>query len=169
MRRAVSVHASGTWPLGEAVGSITLPFADRHRRRVRMLDDVGEEFLLDLPHAVLLAEGDGLALDGGGWIAVHAADEEVAEVKCTTPEALVRIAWHIGNRHMPLQILGGGVLRLPYDPVLVTMIHGLGAGIECRLAPFHPEGGAYAQGGHHDHAACAHDHEAEPVHDHWHP
>jgi urease accessory protein len=149
MRRAFAVRPSGQWPAPQQVGRITLAFDDRHRRRLLMTDDGGEAFMLDLPHAVLLADGDGLELEGGGFIQVVAAEEDMAELHCATPEELARIAWHIGNRHMAVQIIPGG-LRLPWDHVLVEMLEGLGAKVEKCRAPFHPEGGAYAKA--HDHA-----------------
>ena len=149
MRRAIAVRPSGQWPAQQHVGRITLVFDDRHRRRLLMTDDGGETFMLDLPHAVLLADGDGLELEGGGFITVIAAEEDVAEIHCATPEELARIAWHIGNRHMAVQIISGG-LRLPWDHVLVEMLIGLGAKVEKCRASFHPEGGAYAKA--HEHA-----------------
>ena len=77
MRRATHVHPAGSWPPTEAVASVTLDYDDRFRRRFRLVDDGGGEFLLDLPDATRLGDGDGLALDGGGYICVHAADEAV--------------------------------------------------------------------------------------------
>ena len=155
MRRAITVHPPGQWPAQQQVGRITLTFDNRHRRRLLMTDDSGEAFMLDLPHAVLLADRDGLELESGGFIQVAAAEEDVAELHCSTPEELARIAWHIGNRHMAVQIIPGGGLRLPWDHVLVEMLAGLGAKVEKCRAPFHPEGGAYAKA--HDHAP-AHGH-----------
>jgi urease accessory protein len=114
-----------------------------------MADDSGTEFLLDLPEASLLAEGDGLLLSDGGWIGVHAAPEAVADIDCGDTETLVRIAWHIGNRHAPLQVLSDGRIRIQDDHVLVTMIEGLGGQIDRHHSVFQAEGGAYAAGGHH--------------------
>lgn len=141
MKRATTLHHH--WPADQEVGRITLAFEDRHRRRIVLTDDDGGEFLLDLAQAHHLSDGDGLALDEGGFIRVIAAEEEVAEVTAANPEDLARIAWHIGNRHMPLQVLPGGVLRLPADHVLIAMLEGLGATISRRIAPFQPEKGAY--------------------------
>jgi urease accessory protein len=108
-----------------------------------MTDDDHREFLLDLPHAAQLADGDGLPLAGGGWIAVRAAAEAVADIGCENPAAMARIAWHIGNRHAPLQVLDGGRLRILDDHVLIAMIEGLGGRVDRLTAPFHAEGGAY--------------------------
>ena len=148
MRRAHIVLHAGSWSADQALATLTLAFSDRHRRRVVLKDDQGEEFLLDLPQAAHLRDGDGLALEGGGVIEIIAQAEDVAEVHCATPEALARIAWHVGNRHMPVQILPEGRLRLPWDHVLVAMLQGLGAAPERHQAPFQPEGGAYGTQAH---------------------
>jgi urease accessory protein len=88
---------------------------------------------------------------------VRAADEKVCDIACPTPEALVRIAWHLGNRHLPVQVIDGG-LRIRDDHVIVAMLEGMAAVVKRRRAPFDPEGGAYARGhahapghGHHHH------------------
>ena len=158
MRRAVAHHAAGSWPAKEAVATVTLVFADRHRRRVRLSDDKGKPFMLDLERAVQLADGDGLALEGGGFIAVRAAEESVLDIRCTGAGHAARIAWHIGNRHTALQVLPGGRLRILDDHVLKAMLEGLGATVTETRAPFQPERGAYA--GVHDHAAGHHHHHA---------
>jgi urease accessory protein len=154
MRRATHIHRAGQWPDGSAVAAVTLAFDDRHRRRIRLSDDAGEPFLLDLPEAVLMADGDGLALADGGYIQVRAADEAVADIAGETPAHTARLAWHIGNRHTPVQVLPNGVLRIRDDHVLVAMAEGLGAKVVRRAAPFSPEPGAYAGSGH----GHAHDH-----------
>lgn len=144
MRHATEVKKSGTWT-GEPVASVTLPFDERHRRRIRMTDDEGEAFMLDLPDAMQLVDGDGLALDNGGVIAVRAAEEPVADIQCQDGGQAARIAWHIGNRHTAIQVLGEDQLRIADDHVLVAMVEGLGAQVLRHAAPFQPEPGAYAQ------------------------
>ena len=151
-RRATRHHPAGRWEAAQAVATLTLPIADRHRRRIVFTDDGGESLMLDLPEAVLLAEGDGLELDGGGIVRVKAAAEAVADVSSYSEEHLARLAWHIGNRHLPLQVLSGGRLRILDDHVIVAMLEGLGARVERLHAPFQPEGGAYSGGGHHGHS-----------------
>ncbi|RAU20467.1 Urease accessory protein UreE [Paramagnetospirillum kuznetsovii] len=141
MRRATAILAAGTF--AETTASVTLAAHDRHRRRFRMCDDSGAEFLLDLPNAVHLKDGDGLALDGGGVIVVRAAREEVADIHCNSPDLAARVAWHVGNRHVPVQVLAGGGLRVTADPVLMDMVEGLGASVTRHTAPFQPEPGAY--------------------------
>lgn len=152
MRRAIARHAH--WPADQRRASVTLAFDQRHRRRVMMEDDDGRPFLLDLTRAAHLADGDGLELDCGGFIAVIAAPEPVADLTAADPVALARLAWHVGNRHVPVQVLAQGALRVPDDPVLLDMASGLGARVTRKMAPFQPEPGAYdrdgADGGHHD-------------------
>jgi urease accessory protein len=148
MKRAIHVKPKGTWPDAFEIGTVTLGFEDRHRRRIRMVMDQGDEFLLDLANAHHLADGDGLEVEGGGFVRVVAAPEEVADITCARPEDLARIAWHVGNRHFPVQILPGGALRIPADHVMIAMLQGLGAKVARKNAPFQPEPGAYHT---HDH------------------
>ena len=150
MRRAVEVKSAGTWQGGNG-GVVTLAFEDRHRRRIRMTDDNGEAFLLDLAHPVLLAGGDGLVLEDGGVIAVQAAHEAVIDIVCRDPAQTARIAWHIGNRHTAVQVLNGLTLRILDDHVLGHMVEGLGGRVTKRTAAFEPEPGAYAEGHGHGH------------------
>ena len=107
MRRAVRHHSRRDLACRyRSSASVTLPYEERHRRRVRLIDDTGEPFLLDLEHAVMLGHGDGLELEGGGFIAVRAADEAVYDIRCHDAAHTARVAWHIGNRHAPVQVLG---------------------------------------------------------------
>jgi len=163
--RAVSHAASGHWDRARQVGRVTLAFDDRHRRRIRLETDEGASVLLDLPRAVALSDGDGLELEGGrGWIRVAAAPEPVMEVKAASPHHLLRLAWHIGNRHLPAQISETGILLRP-DHVIADMLRGLGATVSETERPFQPEGGAYGHGHSHDHG---HSHEQEHGHGHSH-
>ena len=147
MRRAFAVHCRGDWPVEEAVDTVTLPFLDRHRRRIRLVADSGAPFLLDLVRAERFGDGDGLELDDGGYIRVGAAAEPVIDIAADSPEQLIRIAWHLGNRHLPLQVVAGR-LRIRADHVIAAMVAGLGGRVEPRTAPFDPEIGAYAAVGH---------------------
>lgn len=142
MRRAIAVHRRGAWREKEALDTITLAYLDRHRRRIRLVADSGEAFLLDLPAAHHLVDGDGLELDGGGYLRVRAAPEPVLEIEAAEPADLLRIAWHLGNRHLPLQVAGHR-LRIRADHVIAEMVMGLGARITCLEAPFDPVTGAY--------------------------
>ena len=153
MRRATAVRRAGTWPEETAAGTVTLPWEDRHRRRIRLNDDAGEAFLLDLERTAMLSDGDGLELDDGRLLRVRAAAQPVLAVACRSPAEAARIAWHLGNRHTPIQVLADGTLRLLDDHVLADMLQRLGAMPVRRMAPFEPEPGAYAADGHagHDH------------------
>lgn len=131
----------------QAVATVTLDFDDRHRRRIRLVDDGGRDFLLDLEEASMMGDGDGLRLSDGGFIRVVAADEAVADVSGSSPAHTARLAWHIGNRHALVQVLPDGALRIRDDHVLVAMLEGLGASVVRRRAPFSPEPGAYARNG----------------------
>ncbi|SNB66140.1 urease accessory protein [Arboricoccus pini] len=149
MRRAT--HLTGDI---EPSATVTLDHGARHRRRLRLTTDQGAEFLLDLPEARALREGDVLALDDGTAVRVRAAPEDVIEVALAEPLELARIAWHLGNRHTPVQILPGR-LRLHPDHVLEAMLAGLGLICERHRAAFDPESGAYAT---HNHGRHDHDH-----------
>ena len=148
MRRAIAVHSSGQWPHEDALDTVTLAYHDRHRRRMRLVTDSGETFLLDLARAHHLAEGDGLELDDGGYLLVRAAPEPVFEIEAADRANLVRIAWHLGNRHLPLQVAGDR-LRIREDHVIAEMVSGLGGRVTRLDAPFDPEIGAYAGAAHH--------------------
>jgi urease accessory protein len=152
MRNASIHRPAGHWPKEKAEGTLTLDFDARHRRRIRLTADHGEDVLLDLPKAVAMADGDGLQLEDGRWLKVQAAAELIVEVRHNDPHQLVRLAWHLGNRHLPTEIRDHA-LRIRPDHVIEEMLHGFGAEIVKVQAPFQPEGGAY---GGHDHD---HDHE----------
>jgi urease accessory protein len=133
--------------------SVTLDYHDRYRRRLTLTDAQGSPFLLDLEKPRILREGDYLALDDGSVLAVHAAEEDVLDITSHLVTDTLRIAWHIGNRHTPLQVLKDGQIRIRWDPVLAKMVESLGARTHRHRAAFSPEGGAYAQpqGHGHDH------------------
>ncbi len=145
MLRATAMARAGQWPAERATGAVTLDFASRHRRRLRLAADDGAAFLLDLAKPVALRDGDGLHLEDDSWIAVRAAPEAVVDITCADRRELMRVAWHLGNRHLPTQILDGA-LRIRDDHVIVDMVCGLGAEIRKHTAAFDPEGGAYGTG-----------------------
>ncbi|HEV8392181.1 MAG TPA: urease accessory protein UreE [Dongiaceae bacterium] len=143
-RHAAHYIAAGEWLATQQSGTVTLIHADRCRRRVRLLDDAGAPFLLDLTRPARLADGDGLVLADGTIIRVVAAAEPLVEAGATDAKHLARLAWHVGNRHVPAQIMDDRRLRIVHDSVLQEMLRGLGAETRAVTAPFHPEGGAYA-------------------------
>lgn len=141
MIRAVKV-ISEIKQAGKPEDSIDLDFDQRHRRRIAMTSNGGREFLLDLPKAIAIADGDGLELEDGSVVIVRAKSEPIADITARDDHHLAQIAWHLGNRHLPTEILGGR-LRIRDDHVMVDMVRKLGAKVEILEAPFHPEGGAY--------------------------
>src|ERR1700733_3457310 len=171
MIRATKVQGQHRWNEPPA-DTVVLDFDDRHRRRMAMTGTRGLEFLLDLKNAVALRGGDALVLEDGRLVEVVAAPEPLVEIRGGDPQHLVRVAWHLGNRHLPTQITARG-LRIRRDHVIEAMVKGLGARVIEIEAPFDPEGGAYAEGGHahaaesapHDHAAHDHSHD-HAGHDH---
>src|SRR4051794_28459923 len=167
MIRATRVLPYHGWDQA-AADTIVLGFDDRHRRRMAMTGTRGLKFLLDLENAVALRGGDALVLEDGRLIEVVAAPEPLLEIRCSDPQHLVRVAWHLGNRHLPTQIMAKG-LRIRRDHVIEAMVKGLGARVIEIEAPFDPEGGAYASA--HAHATeggghAGRDHAAHGHHDH---
>ena len=146
--RAVSVAVAGDWPADQAQATITLEYEARHRRRFLLETDEGMPFLLDLPQATQLQDGDALVLETGGWVRVNAAIEAVVDVTGRDPLHTARLAWHIGNRHVPLQVLNNGALRIRDDHVIIEMVERLGAQVNRHQAPLSPESGAYDSHGH---------------------
>ena len=153
MLRALRIEPAGHWPRDAARGSVTLDHDARHRRRLRLATDAGEWFLLDLARTVTMGDGDGLALEDGSWIEVRAKVEPLLEVTAP-PRLLCRLAWHIGNRHIPAAIEHDRIL-IRDDHVLADMLRHQGATVRRVSEPFTPEAGAYDT---HDHDARHHDH-----------
>jgi urease accessory protein len=157
MKRAREVKAAGDWNQANAVDRVALDADERHRRRVVLTAEGGTTFLLDLPQATALRDGDGVVLDDGGIVRVVGRAEPLVEIAAADSHALARLAWHIGNRHVEVQIVGDR-LRIRRDHVIEEMLRGLGARLAPVEAPFDPEHGAYHQhahgrghGGHHEH------------------
>lgn len=150
--RATQVLSRGAWLPESAADLLVLPYEERYRRRIRYVAESGTAFLLDLPRAVLLRAGDGLLLEDGRVIAVGAACEPLLKVTAPDTATMMRLAWHLGNRHLPAQ-LAADHLYIRHDPVIEAMLQGLGATIEHVDEPFTPESGAY--GSSHDHHALA--------------
>jgi urease accessory protein len=166
MIRATEVKPQHRWAEAPA-DTVVLDFDDRHRRRMAMTGTRGLEFLLDLENAVALRGGDALVLEDGRLVEVVAAPEPLVEIRGADPHHLIRVGWHLGNRHLPTQIMAKG-LRIRRDHVIEAMVRGLGARVVEIEAPFDPEGGAYAGTGHgHAHEDHAHDHH-DHGHDHHH-
>jgi len=158
--RAGQVLPSGTWDAAQAMDRVLIDFDRRHRRRIVLPTEAGGSVLVDLPQAVRLRDGDGLLLDDGGVVLVRAQPEPLLDIHAHDAAALVRIAWHLGNRHLPVQLLGAH-LRIRRDHVIADMVRTLGGHVAEIEAPFDPEAGAYA-GGH------SHSHDDEDGHAHPH-
>lgn len=150
MIRATKVIRAGHWS-GVATDTVLLAYDDRHRRRLAMKGARGVEFLLDLPEATTLRHGDGLVLEDGRMVEVKAKPEPLLTITAKDAHHLARLAWHLGNRHVPAAIERDRILIRP-DHVLAAMLVGLGAEIAAIEAPFDPEGGAYAHNDGHGHA-----------------
>lgn len=153
MIRATTILPAGTWT-GTPADTVLLDFDARHRRRLAMSARGGMSFLLDLPAAIGLRHGDGLLLEDGRIIAVEAAAEPLVDISANSLPQLIRIAWHLGNRQLPTQLMGDH-LRIRRDHVVEAMLVGLGAAITLVDAPFEPEsdgdkpagpGAGFAQG-----------------------
>lgn len=121
---------------------LTLPFELRQKSRLRAKLDSGEEVALILPRGRVLRGGDRVTADDGREVEIAAAPEKLLHIES---DELARVAYHLGNRHVPLQV-GPGFLRIAEDHVLEEMARGLGARVSHVEAPFEPESGAY---GHH--------------------
>ena len=146
--RAAAVLPAGSWDTAKAVDRVALDFDHRHRRRILLRTDGGRDMLLDLPEALRLRHGDGLQLDNGGVVLVAAPPEDLLEIQAHDEGELVRIAWHLGNRHLSVQVLGSR-LRIRDDHVIRAMVERLGGQVTTLQAPFDPEVGAYEHSHHH--------------------
>lgn len=150
-------------PTGEAAGAVTLPYDDRWRRRARLVTDQGESFLLDLPEAQELPHGMALRLSDGREVLIQASPEPCTEVRGADATHLARLAWHLGNRHLPTQIEADR-LTIRRDKVLEDMLRHLGADLTHLEKPFTPEGGAYGHGRTHGHSHSHDPHEDPNAH-----
>jgi urease accessory protein len=142
MKRAHKVLSGEAWNKTQAIDHVVLDAFERHRRRITLTGERGTVFLLDLPQATALRDGDGLLLDDGSVVRVAGKAEPLVEIAAASAQELARLAWHIGNRHTEVQVVGDR-LRIRRDHVLEAMLRGLGARLTPVEAPFDPEQGAY--------------------------
>lgn len=164
--RATKVLPHGTYE--PPIDTVTLDHDGRHRRRIALAGDHGTEFLLDLPEATVLQDGDGLELEDGRVVLVCAAPERLMEVTAPDRHTLMRIVWHVGNRHLAAEIDTDRILLRP-DHVIEAMIGGLGGAVRMVEEPFRPELGAYHGHAHHHEPESAVEHTPVAEHDHYHP
>ena len=162
--RATKVVSSGATP---PFDTIVLPHDGRYRRRITMRTEGDLVFLLDLAEATQLKHGDGLVLEDGRVIGVVAAEEPVAEITARDALHLARLAWHIGNRHVPAEILADRI-RIAPDHTIEDMVRGLGGTVTRVEARFEPEGGAYEHGGQSHAHGHSHGHAHSHAHSHGH-
>lgn len=151
MHDVVEIVRRGAFDPQGAVDRLTLDHDHRLRRRIVLTTENGRQVRLYEARPVQLRDGDGLRLADGAIVRVDAAPEPLVEITAHDTAALVRIAWHLGNRHLPTQLVGE-TLRIRRDHVIEEMVAGLGGHCRHVALPFDPEGGAYegrAGGGHH--------------------
>lgn len=146
---------------GAAAHTLSLTFGERRRSRFRARTDDGLDLFVILPRGSVLKDGDRLRAEDGTVVAVSAKFELVSTAHATDPHLLLRAAYHLGNRHVPLEITPQWV-RYEHDHVLDDMVRGLGLHIETHHAPFEPEPGAHGGHGHGHHAD--HGEKGEPHH-----
>ena len=150
MHRVTSIISANQYERATARDRVVLDAGDRNRRRILLTGEQGTSFMLDFPAPVTLRDGDGLVLDDGNVVAVVGANEQLLEVAGPNAFETVRLAWHLGNRHTDVQIVGGN-LRIRFDHVLEEMLRGLGARVEGLAAPFDPEPASPHGHDHHGH------------------
>lgn len=139
-------------------GKLTLPIEQRVRSRLRAKLDDGRDAGLFLPRGTLLRGGDFLSSVDGTIIEVVSAEETVSTIYCNDPTLLARAAYHLGNRHIPLQVEAGW-LRYLHDHVLDEMLEQMGLEVNVEQAAFEPEAGAYQQAANGHHHSHSHSHE----------
>jgi urease accessory protein len=142
MRRASAVKPAGTWAANTSIGRVLLDADHRNRRRAVLTAENGAQFLLDLPQPIALRHGDGLVLDDGAIVTVVGEPERLSEIDPGAHGGIVHLAWHLGNRHTEIQIVGGR-LRIRRDHVLEAMVRSFGATVTTLEAPFDPEASAH--------------------------
>jgi len=155
----------------EVRGQLRLPFEQRQKSRLRAQLASGEEVALMLPRGEVLRGGDLVSASDGRIIEVIAESEKLLHVECASAAAMARAAYHLGNRHVPVEV-GDGYLRLAGDHVLEEMLKRLGAKVSHIESAFEPEAGAYGAGHLHaeqTHAARIHEYGSqEHAHEHEH-
>jgi urease accessory protein len=147
----------------EVRGTLKLPFESRQKSRLKTRLVSGEEVGLLLPRGEVLRGGDLVTASDGRVVEIISQEEKVLHIEAGSPRDLAKVAYHLGNRHVPVEV-GEGFLRIAEDHVLEEMLKKLGARVSKLEAPFEPEAGAYA-GGHHQHDEMGH---GGKIHDHHH-
>lgn len=164
MLRATAVLRKPAVRPDHVVDTVMLDHDGRNSRRIALRGEGGLDFLLDLDRPTALNDGDAVKLEDGRLVAIRAAPQRLLEVRAENPLRLMRIAWHIGNRHTPAEVTADA-LYINEDHVLAEMVRGQGGTTTAVLRPFKPESGAYAHECGHDHG---HHHGHAQNHDHHH-
>jgi urease accessory protein len=164
MKRALAIIRKPQAVPGDRADTVTLDAEGRYRRRVVLKGDSGAFYLLDLAQAAFIRDGDALVLDDGQHLMVRAAAEMLYEVTANQDLALLKLAWHLGNRHTPTE-LTATALYISADHVLGDMLRGLGAHVREIVRPFNPEGGAYGDHGAAHGAGHSHGHGHHHAHE----
>jgi urease accessory protein len=177
MPRATAVIRKAAVKPDRVVDTISLDHEGRQGRRASLKADGGLDFLLDLDKATVLHDGDAVKLEDGRLVQVKAAPQRLFEVRAESPLRLMRLAWQIGNRHMPAEIAADAIY-VAEDHALAELVRGQGGTATAVLRPFRPESAAHAHDcghdhHHHEHAHADHRHELGPGcahhgHDHGH-
>ena len=172
MLRVVRVVSSAQSDSARHIDSVMLAPDQRRLQSAHLTGVNGTLIGLMLPEPVMLRMGDAFELDDGSLVDIVIEPEPLIEVRGTDLTHLARLAWHLGDRHVPVQVLTNR-LRLRRDDTLEAILAALGARLTLIEAPFDPEGGAYAthaapDHGHHHHDGCGHDHHHDHAHGHGH-
>lgn len=157
MLRATAVVRKAAVKPDRVADTVVLDHEGRHRRRVALKGEGGLDFLLDLDKAAALADGDAVRLEDGRLVQVKAAPQALIEIRAENLLRLMRVAWHIGNRHTPAEI-GADAIWIEDDHVLAEMVRGQGCTATPVERPFRPERGAYEPDCGHDHGHAHHQH-----------
>jgi urease accessory protein len=166
MKRVSAITPTGQWNDATAVDHVVLDADDRQRRRIVLTAEKGTKILIDFEKPVTLRDGDGLVLEDGSIVRICGQPEQLVEIAASSPRDFVRLAWHLGNRHTNVQIVGNRI-RIRRDHVLEEMLRGLGATVSPLTAAFDPETGA-PHGHAHDHGHAHHGHGHHHHYDHHH-
>jgi urease accessory protein len=166
MLRATTIVRKPAVKADRVTDTVTLDHEGRNRRRIALTGDGGLEFLLDLDKAALLNDGDALKLEDGRLVQVKAAPQRLLEVRAENPLRLLKVAYHVGNRHTPAEVTADAIY-IEEDHVVAEMVRGQGCTASPVMRPFQPERGAYDHDCGHDHGH-GHHHHHEHAHAHAH-
>ena len=149
MRRAGQLLRKDCFDPAGVQDRVTLEFQNRYRRRIRLFTDNHRDILLDFDDCQHMRDGDAIMLADGSLVLICARPEELLEITAPDPDILIRIAWHLGNRHLPVQF-GDRWLRSRFDPVIASTVNRLGGSVQPVTAAFDPQNAAGSDHGGHE-------------------